>query len=84
MIYIPLKNVSELFDISTSQTKGVGVPTCISTSDRFLAIGTSIGNIVIFEIGLSYKILNSPDQFKYKQVTSVSVSRDNRYLVSGY
>lgn len=86
MVYIILKNVSELFDINNSESKGVGVPTCISTSgNKFLAVGTSIGNVVIFEIGVKgYRILGTPDQNKYGQTTSVSVSRDNRYLVSGY
>lgn len=49
MIYIVLKNVSELFDLSSSEVKGVGVPTCISSSGtKFLAIGTSIGNVIVF------------------------------------
>lgn len=49
MVYIVLKNVSEVFDIVNSSSKGVGVPTCISaTGTKFLAIGTSIGNIVVF------------------------------------
>lgn len=62
------------------------MPTCISTSgNKFLSIGTSIGNCVIFEIGVKgHKLLNTPDQNKYGQVTSISISRDNRYLVSGY
>lgn len=28
--------------------------------------------------------LSTPDQYKYGQVISISVSRDNRYLVAGY
>lgn len=31
-----------------------------------------------------HKLLNTEDQFKFGQVTSVSVSRDNRYLVAGH
>jgi WD40 repeat protein len=64
----------------------VGVPTCISTSgNRFLAIGTSIGNVVIFEVGVKdFRTLSRADQNKYGQVTSISVSRDNCYLVTGY
>ena len=47
MVYAVLKNVSQLFDIA--EIKGVGVATCISsTGSRFLAIGTSLGNVALF------------------------------------
>lgn len=69
-----------------SESKGIGIPTCISsTGSRFLIIGTSLGNLTIFEIGTKgYKTLNIPDQPNIGQVTSVAVSRDNRYVVAGY
>lgn len=60
--------------------------TCISTSgNKFLAIGTSIGNIVVFEVGVKgHRVLNTADQRKYGQATSLCISRDNRYIVAGY
>lgn len=29
-------------------------------------------------------MLSTPDQSKYGQATSISISRDNRYIVAGY
>lgn len=54
-----LKNVTKLFD--TSEAKGVGIPNCISgTGSKFLALGTSMGNIALFEIEVDgYRILGS-------------------------
>lgn len=62
------------------------MPTCISTSgNKFLALGTSIGNIVVFEVGVKgHRVLSTADQNKYGQTTSISISRDNRYIVAGY
>lgn len=59
MMYVALKNVTQLFDISES--KGVGMATCISsTGSRFLAIGTSMGNVALFEIGVKgYRTLST-------------------------
>ena len=62
------------------------MPTCISTSgNKFLALGTSIGNIVVFEVGVKgHRVLSTADQNKYGQTTSISISRDNRYIVAGF
>jgi hypothetical protein len=59
MSYVPLTNVSKLFDTTDRKAKGVGVPVCISsTNSRFLAIGTSLSNVALFEVGVKdYKIL---------------------------
>ena len=47
MVYTSLKNVSKLFN--TKEVSGVGIPTCISgTGSKFLALGTSLGNIALF------------------------------------
>eukprot|EP00919_Chromeraceae_sp_WS-2016_P024117 GHVR01057111.1.p1 GENE.GHVR01057111.1~~GHVR01057111.1.p1 ORF type:complete len:103 (-),score=4.17 GHVR01057111.1:147-455(-) len=84
MSYIVLKNVTNLFN--NEQNKDVGIPTAISaTGSRFLAIGTSMGNVALFEIGVEgYKILGTAEQRKFGLVTSVTISRDNKYLVSGH
>ena len=62
MLYISLENVSKLFDLSVG--RGIGIPTCISaTGSRFLAIGTSLGNTVVFENEVKgHKQLNTEDQ----------------------
>jgi len=59
MTYVVLKNVTGLFENPVS--KGVGMPTVISaTGSKFLAVGTSMGNIALFEVGVKgYKILGS-------------------------
>jgi hypothetical protein len=57
MSYTMLKNVTKLFD--TTEAKGVGIPTCIAgTGSRFLGLGTSLGNIAVFEVQVpGYKTL---------------------------
>ncbi len=64
----------------------IGIPTAIAVSeDKFLAVGTSMGNVAIFQIGIKgYKILGSNEQRKYGSVLSLSISRDNKYLVTGH
>ncbi len=83
MTFIVLKNVTALFE--NPQSKGVGIPTVISaTGTKFLAVGTSMGNIALFEIGVKgYKILGNPDHKNYGQITTVAISKDNRYLIGG-
>ena len=83
MSFVVLKNVTELFE--NPEKKGVGIPTVISaTGSKFLAVGTSLGNTALFEVGVKgYKLLGSAEHRKYGQVTSVSISRDNKYLVTG-
>lgn len=47
MSFIVLKNVSALFE--DSKNIGVGIPTTITaTGSKFLALGTSLGNILLF------------------------------------
>jgi hypothetical protein len=47
MTYIVLKNVTALFE--SPEKNGVGIPTVITaTGSRFLAVGTSMGNIAVF------------------------------------
>lgn len=51
MSFVMLKNVTNLFEDPNNTS--IGIPTAISaTGNRFLALGTSMGNIVIFEIGV--------------------------------
>jgi predicted NBD/HSP70 family sugar kinase len=59
MTYNTLSNVSKLFDTNDHKVIGIGVPCCLSaTSKRFLVIGTSLSNIVLFEVGLKqHKVL---------------------------
>jgi WD40 repeat protein len=61
------------------------MPTVITaTGSKFLAVGTSLGNTALFEVGVKgYKLLGSAEHKKYGQVTSLSISRDNKYLVAG-
>ena len=52
MTYVKLKNVTKLFSDDQSNTN-VGIPTSITaTGNKYLALGTSMGNIVLFEIGV--------------------------------
>lgn len=83
MTYVSLKNVTALFD---SENRGVGLPTCISTTgDKFLAVGTSNSTIAVFEVGVKgHKILKNGDGKNLGSVLSVSISRDNKYLVAGH
>jgi hypothetical protein len=47
MSFVMLKNVTNLFEDPSNTS--IGIPTAISaTGNRFLAVGTSMGNIVIF------------------------------------
>jgi hypothetical protein len=56
--FIVLGNVTAAFD---ENSKGVGIPTVItSNSIRYLAVGTSFGNVVLFEVGnKSKKVLGN-------------------------
>lgn len=62
------------------------MPTAISaTGDRFLAVGTSMGNIVIFEIGVKgTKMLSTAEQRKFGCISSLSISKDNKYLAAAH
>ncbi len=43
-----------------------------------------MGNIALFEVGVKgYKLLGTNEHKKYGQVTSISISKDNKYLVGG-
>ncbi len=59
MSFTVLKNVTALFQ--SAQNTDIGIPTVISaTGSKFLAVGTSLGNIALFEIGVNgYKLLGS-------------------------
>jgi glutaredoxin-related protein len=47
MSFVKLKNVTNLFEDANNTS--IGIPTAISASgNRFLAVGTSMGNIVVF------------------------------------
>jgi glutaredoxin-related protein len=48
MTYVKLKNVTKLFADDQSNTH-VGIPTAITaTGNKYLALGTSMGNIALF------------------------------------
>lgn len=56
--YSTLSTVSRLFDASNTSIVGVGVPCCLSASKKFLAVGTSLSNIALFEVGVrQHKLL---------------------------
>ena len=57
MTFVPLKNVTALFE--NPENNGVGIPTVIAaTGSKFLAVGTSMGNIAVFQVGVKgYKLL---------------------------
>ena len=43
-----------------------------------------MGNIALFEVGVKgYKLLGTSEHKKYGQITSISISKDNKYLVGG-
>ena len=68
-----------------STSKGVGIPTVItSNSIKYLAIGTSFGDIVLFEVGNKGKtVLGTSENRKYGMISAMAISREGRYLVSG-
>jgi hypothetical protein len=74
--------VTAAFDDSST---GVGIPTVItSNSTHYLALGTSFGNVVLFEVGnRGKKILGTADNRKYGQISAIAISREGRYLVCG-
>ena len=63
----------------------MGISTVITaTGSKFLGVGTSMGNIALFEVGVKgYKLLGTSEHKKYGQITSISISKDNKYLVGG-
>jgi hypothetical protein len=73
MSFVVLKNVTELFE--NPEKKGVGIPTVISaTGSKFLAVGTSLGNTALFEVGVKgYKLLGSAEH--RKQIPSHGTGR---------
>jgi WD40 repeat protein len=77
-----LNNVTAAFD---QTAKGVGIPTVITTNSvKYLAVGTSFGNVVLFKVGDKGKnVLGNADNRKYGAITSIAISREGRYLVSG-
>lgn len=88
MTYVHLSLVSSAFDPSNKNAKGVGLPICIhSTSSKYLAIGTTLANIALFEVGSrDYKVLKDTEM---KQVIvgnpiSVVMSEDSKWLVAGF
>lgn len=63
---------------------GVGVPSSISATSKYLAIGTSLSNIAVFENNSKgFKVLKQ-DTLNFGEVTACCLSRDNKYLVCGY
>lgn len=78
-----IKNVSKPFETTN---KFVGLPTSIfATSSKFLAIGTSQSSVVLFEMGVkNYKLLETVNKNKYGSVTSITISKDNLFMVCGY
>lgn len=83
MSFVVLKNVTALFE--NPESNGVGIPTVISAKGgKYLAVGTSIGNIAVFTVGVKgYKLLGSTEHKKFGQITSIAISNDNKYLVGG-
>ena len=77
-----LQNVTEAF---TKEDNKVGIPTCIcSNSVKYLALGTSFGLVIVFEVGIKgHKVIGTAIKGKYSEVTAIAVSRDGRYLVYG-
>lgn len=75
MSFVVLKNVTELFQ--NPEKKGLGLPTVISASgNKFLAIGTSQGNIAVFEVGVrGNRLLGGEEQKRNGAITSMSISR---------
>lgn len=59
MTYTPLQTVSAAFDTNIKTARGVAVPNCLySTSSKYLAIGTTLSNIALFEVGVKdFRIL---------------------------
>lgn len=80
--FIVLNNVTAAFD---QTAKGVGIPTVIASNGvRYLAVGTSFGNVVLFEVGnKSKKILGNADNRKFGSITSIAISKEGKYLVCG-
>lgn len=43
-----------------------------------------MGNVAVFEVGVKgYKLMGTAEHKKYGQVTSIAISKDNKYLVCG-
>lgn len=63
----------------------MGIPTVITTNSvKYLAVGTSFGNVVLFEVGNKGKrVLGNATNRKYGAISSIAISREGRYLVSG-
>lgn len=85
MTYTALQTVSAVFDINIKAARGVSVPTCVfSTSSKFLAIGTTLSNIALFEVGVKdFKILKD-DSKTHGKPTSICISDDNKWLVGSF
>jgi WD40 repeat protein len=85
MVFNRLSNVSRLFDTTDIKAVGVGVPSSISATPKFLAIGTSLSNIALFENNAKgFKVLQLSDCPDFGEVTCCNISRDNKYLLCGF
>lgn len=84
--YSALSNVSKIFDTANTSIVGIGVPCCLSaTSKRFMAVGTSLSNIVLFEVGVrQHKLLHPDETANYGPALSLDISRDSKYMVAGF
>jgi hypothetical protein len=52
-----LNNVTAAFD---NTAKGVGIPTVITSNGiKYLVVGTTFGNVVLFEAGKGKKVLGA-------------------------
>lgn len=88
MTYVQLSLVSAAFDPNNKLAKGVGLPTCIfTTSSKYMAIGTSLANIALFEVGSKdYRVLKDTEK---KNVlvgnpVSIAMSEDSKWMVVGF
>lgn len=89
MTFAILITVSAAFDTNNKKAKGIGQPTCLySTSGKYLAVGTSLENVILFEVGVKdYRILhpeNIKGQKPYGNPNSICISDDNRWLVTAF
>ena len=81
--FIKIDNVTALFE--RADRNKVGIPTAIYVeAGRILAIGTFLGNVAVFEVGVAgHRVLGSSQHQGYGQVSAVCISPGCRYLAVG-
>ena len=61
------------------------MPSCISASSLYLAVGTSLSNVALFEVGVkNFRLLEPIQKEGFGFTTAVALSKDNKFMVCGF